>query len=128
MDNLTKVQRSYNMSRIRSTNTQLELKFFNLLDSNKIPYTKYPKLFGKPDCQLSGKVLVFIHSDFWHGWNFPRWRNRMPQTYWITKIENNIKRDRKKFRILKKQGYLVIRIWEHELKNNKAIKKIKPHP
>lgn len=128
MDNLTKPQRSYNMSQIRSTNTQLELKFFNLLDSNKIPYTKYPKVFGKPDCQLGKEILIFVDSDFWHGWNFSRWKNRMPQAYWVSKIENNIKRDRSKFRTLRKLDYSVIRVWEHELKTpQKVIDKIQQY-
>ncbi len=127
MDNLTLEQRHKNMSNIRSTNTQLELLFFALLEKEKIPFIKYPKLYGNPDCQIGGKVLIFVDSDFWHGWHFHKWRERMPKNYWVSKIERNITRDKKKFRILKKSGYTVVRIWEHQLKKNpdKVIKKIK---
>lgn len=117
MDNHTKAQRSYNMSRIRSTNTQLEKKYFELLDSYRIKYRKHPKLFGKPDCRIGNNTVVFVDSDFWHGWHFAQWKDRLPEKYWIPKIERNIARDRYKFSLLKKQGYTVIRIWEHELKN-----------
>jgi DNA mismatch endonuclease, patch repair protein len=121
MDNLTIEQRHLNMSRIRSSGTKLELKFFQLLDSNNIAYVKFPKLYGKPDCQIGEKLLVFVDSDFWHGWHFKQWKNRLPQVYWVEKIERNIKRDRKKFRMLRKQGYAVLRVWEHSLKHQKKV-------
>ncbi len=124
MDNLTKQQRSYNMSRIRSNNTQLELKCFQLLDTNKISYIKYPKVYGKPDCQIKN-LLIFIDSDFWHGWKFEQWKDRLPKEYWVEKISGNIKRDNKKFRMLRIQGYKVLRIWGHSLKDaDKIMKKI----
>jgi len=117
MDNLTKEQRSLNMSRIRSTGTQLEKKFFDLLTSEGISFNKYPKIYGKPDCQIGENLLVFVDSDFWHGWNFSRWKDRMPKKYWVGKIENNIRRDRNKIRNLRRRGYVVLRVWEHQLKN-----------
>jgi DNA mismatch endonuclease (patch repair protein) len=116
MDNLTTEQRHLNMSRIRSTGTKLELKFFQLLDEERIEYVKYPKLYGKPDCQIGENLLIFIDSDFWHGWHFQQWKSRMPKAYWVEKIERNIKRDKKKFRLLRMRGYIVLRIWEHSLK------------
>jgi DNA mismatch endonuclease (patch repair protein) len=114
-DRHTPEQRSYNMSRIRSTNTQLEQRFFKLLDDNKIKYEKHPKLFGKPDCYIKPDVLIFVDSDFWHGWHFNQWRDRLPKEYWVEKIEKNIRRDFQKFRTLRSEGYKVVRIWEHTL-------------
>ncbi len=105
------------MSRIKSTNTQLEQKFFEILDRKNISYIKHPKIFGKPDCQIGENILVFIDSDFWHGWRFSFWKSRLPPKYWVDKIASNIKRDQKKFRKLRKYGYKVIRVWEHQLNN-----------
>lgn len=125
MDNLTKEQRSYNMSRIRSSNTKLEQRFFKLLKENKIQFTKHPKIWGKPDCVIEKKLLVFIDSDFWHGWHFKQWEERLPKNYWREKIQRNIKRDKLKSRKLKKEGYKVLRVWGHGLKDSdKVIKKI----
>jgi DNA mismatch endonuclease (patch repair protein) len=125
MDNLTKEQRRLNMSRIRSTGTKLEEKFFKLLDDYKIRYNKHPQIYGKPDCQIGEKLLIFVDSDFWHGWHFKLWKDRLPQVYWAEKIETNIKRDRKKFRLLRIQGYTVLRIWGHSLKYpERVIEKI----
>lgn len=44
----------------------------------------------------------------------------MPKTnkrFWYSKIENNIKRDKRNIRKLKKMGWKVIVVWECELKN-----------
>lgn len=121
MDNLTQAQRSYNMSQIKSKNTKIEQKFFKILDENNIAYIKHPILFGKPDCQIKDNILIFINSDFWHGWHFTQWKNRLPKIYWREKIDNNIKRDKKKYKILKKMGYKVIRIWSHQLTFPKKV-------
>jgi len=81
----------------------------------------HPKIFGKPDCQIGDRLLVFIDSDFWHGWYFKRWKDRLPQEYWVEKIEKNMKRDVKKFGILRRNGYKVLRIWGHNLKDPEKI-------
>ncbi len=41
MDNLTIEQRRLNMSRIKNKGTKLELKFFKILDDNRIPYSNF---------------------------------------------------------------------------------------
>src|SRR4051812_38395172 len=112
MDNLTPEQRHRNMSNVRSKNTQLELSFFALLEGKGITFSKYPKIYGKPDCLIGNKILVFVDSDFWHGWHFHSWRDRLPKSYWVGKIERNIARDIKKFRSLRRLGFKVIRVWE----------------
>jgi len=110
------------MSRIRSSNTSLELRFFKLLKENRIKHTKHPKsIYGKPDCLVGKKTLIFIDSDFWHGWHYSVWKNRLPKTYWREKIKENMARDKKKFRLLKKHGYKVIRIWGHKLKHTDTV-------
>ena len=72
------------------------------------------------------KIAVFIDSDFWHG--HPK-RCIMPKSnigYWENKIRNNCKRDKLVNRELKKLGWKVIRIWEHDIKHNpeKSLRKI----
>ncbi len=125
MDNLTREQRSRTMSRIRSSGTRLEQRFFLLLRENDIQYAMHPDIYGKPDCQIGDNLLIFVDSDFWHGWNFSRWRSRLPQEYWVAKIERNRKRDASKFRALRRRGYKVLRIWSHELSTpHKVIDRI----
>ncbi len=120
MDNLTKAQRSFNMSRIKSRDTKLEQQFVQFLENQNITFLKHPKIYGLPDFQIDN-LLIFLDSDFWHGWRFNKWKNRLPPKYWVKKIESNIKRDKKKFRILRQKGYKVLRIWEHQLKQQEKV-------
>lgn len=128
MDNLTPEQRRKNMQRIRSKGTKAERIVMGELNKKNISFISNDKTtFGKPDIVFTEeKVAVFIDSDFWHC--NPK-RFIMPKTnveYWETKIENNKKRDRKVNRELKKQGWIVVRIWEYDIKHNlnKCINKI----
>lgn len=121
MDVFTKKKRSEIMSRIRSKNTKAELLVFRELRRRGIYFQKhYNRAPGKPDIALPRKkIAVFIDGDFWHGWQFFKNKKRLPKKYWVKKIEGNIVRDRKNRRILKKQGWKVLRIWEHEINSVK---------
>jgi DNA mismatch endonuclease (patch repair protein) len=65
----------------------------------------------------TARVVVFIDGDFWHGWHFPKWYKRL-SPYWYEKIARNRRRDQANFRQLRRAGWRVIRIWEHEVKRN----------
>lgn len=108
------------MSRIRSKNTKIETIIFKELRRRGIYFQKhYDKILGKPDIALpSKKIAIFIDGDFWHGWQFSRRKQKLPKKYWQEKIERNIKRDRKNFAKLRRQGWNVLRVWEHQIKND----------
>lgn len=126
VDVFSKKKRSEIMSRIRSRGTKLETDFFKLVNRTLHPkglrYRKhYKKITGRPDIVfVSRKIAIFIDGDFWHGYSFGKIKNRLPKKYWRDKIENNIKRDRRINRVLKKNGWVVIRIWEHEVNKRPA--------
>lgn len=128
MDNLTKEQRRKNMQHVRSTDTKPEQTIMKALRRKNIYFSTYvSKITGKPDIVFRRKkIAVFIDSDFWHG--HPK-RFIMPKSnvdYWKKKIEGNRQRDKFVNRELRKQGWKVIRIWEHDIKLNpeKCIQKI----
>ena len=75
MDRLTKEQRSWNMSRIRASGTEFEKLIFKELRKHGANFQKnYSKVIGKPDiAKPKYKKAIFLHSDFWHGWQLPRW-------------------------------------------------------
>jgi DNA mismatch endonuclease (patch repair protein) len=128
-DVFTKEKRSWVMSQIRSKNTKAEVSVFRYLRKNKIYFQKhYKKAPGKPDIAIpSRKKAVLIDGDFWHGWKFNTWKGRLPSTYWISKIEGNIRRDKRNISLLRKQGWKVMRIWEHDLtpsKRERTLNKI----
>lgn len=116
------------MSKIRSKNTVAEMLVFKELQKRKIYFQKhYKRAVGNPDVALPCKKrAVFIDGDFWHGYQFLKQRKRLPKKYWQAKIEDNIKRDRRIRAKLKRDGWQILKIWEHELSKNfdKTIEKI----
>src|SRR4051794_16328767 len=69
---------------------------------------------------------VDLDSDFWHGWQYPRWKHLLKDDFWRGKISKNRQRDIRNKRLLKQTGWKVIRIWEHQIKHypEKAIDRI----
>src|SRR4030095_1726568 len=56
-------------------------------------------------------------GNFWHGWRFNQWCDKLGD-YWRSKIARNRARDRKTFQKLRRMGWVVVRIWEHQLKRD----------
>jgi DNA mismatch endonuclease (patch repair protein) len=116
-DHLTPERRSWNMSRIRGMNTAPEREIRRRVYARGLRYTTHVmSLPGRPDLVFAReKLVVFVDGDFWHGWRFPTWCHRLAP-YWKAKIERNRKRDVRNFRRLRRAGWTVLRIWEHEVK------------
>jgi len=119
-DIVSKKKRSEIMSAVRSKDTKIEIAFRKALWKQSFRYSKNSaKYFGKPDLVLKKyKTVIFIDSCFWHGC---KKHCRMPATnkkYWLDKIERNKERDKVVNKFYKKSGWRIIRIWEHDLKNN----------
>lgn len=116
-DNLTAAQRSLVMSRIRSINTQPELRLRRALwaaglRGYRVHSTKLP---GKPDIVWSQRrVAVFIDGAFWHG-HPSVFRPGKSGSYWDSKIANNRRRDRRVSRELRALGWTVLRVWDFDV-------------
>lgn len=117
-DTLSKEQRSYNMSRIRSKWTAPERKLHNLMKSYKIKHIMHPSIPGSPDVILKDKVAIFIDSCFFHKCPLCYKEPASNPDYWLPKIEKNVKRDQRNTKALEDSGWKVIRLWEHEIKND----------
>jgi len=121
------------MSRIKSENTGLELAFFRMLRKWIKPgFRRHVRaLRGKPDVVFPDqRVCVFVDGDFWHGWQYPRWKHRMKNNFWRDKIESNRKRDSRTHVYLRSKGWIVLRFWEHEIRTKpmEVVKRIKALP
>ncbi len=118
-DNLTPQQRSYCMSRIKGKDTGLEKTVRSKLHQKGLRFRKHvKKLPGTPDIVFrKAKVVVFIDGDFWHGYRFNRWENKVSD-FWKKKISGNLLRDKRNHRKLKNEGWSVIRLWQHEIKRD----------
>jgi len=120
-DKLTKNDRSSLMSKIRSKNTKFEQEFISALkEGTKSQFkTNVSTIKGKPDIVFQReKIVVFLDIDFWHGWQYPRWKHLLKNDFWRDKIENNRSRDKKTTIFLRKNSWKVIRFWEHDIKKN----------
>ena len=113
-DIFTPQKRSYIMSRIRSKNTKIERITDSLLEQHDIPYKAHPKIFGNPDFKIGEKTLVFCDGDFWHGYNYKK-KKKPPRGFWRKKIQTNMKRDLRVRQKLRREGWSVIRLWEHDI-------------
>lgn len=127
MDTVSPKTRSRIMSQVRSSgNRSTELRMIQVLKGAKISGWRrgYP-LPGKPDFVFpKQRLAVFVDGCFWHGC---RRHCRLPNSkrrYWVAKIEGNKRRDKEIKRLLRKAGWKVLRIWEHELYSKTIAKKI----
>lgn len=122
MDRLTKEQRRKNMQAVKNKDSRIEILLRKALWSKGYRYRKnYSKIEGKPDIVLSKyKTVIFCDSEFWHGYNWEVRKNdiKSNREFWIKKIEGNIKRDANVNKILKEQGWKVIRFWGKEIQKN----------
>jgi len=119
-DTVSKKKRSEIMRAIKSKDSKIEVEFRKALWKAGFRYIKNPaKYFGKPDLVLKKyKTVIFIDSCFWHGCKN---HCRLPATnkkYWVEKIERNKKRDKEVNQYYKKEGWQVLRVWEHEMLKN----------
>ncbi len=123
-DTISKLHRSWVMSRVPSKHTKPERVARSLLHTLGFRFTvngpRNRTLPGKPDIVLPGrKAVVFVHGCFWH--RHPGCKiATTPKTnrdYWQAKFARNVERDQANQTELERLGWKVIVIWECELKN-----------
>lgn len=115
-DRLTRERRSWNMSRIRSTDTGPEQTVRGVIQRLGFRMELYRSdLPGKPDIVLPRRrAVVFVHGCFWHrhrGCTFA-YEPKSNRKFWKRKFSENVERDRKVRRRLTKLGWRVVTVWE----------------
>ena len=115
-DKVSAATRSKTMSRIRKKWSQIDRKAHGVLKSAKVRHQMYPKLPGSPDILICPDVLVFLDGCFWHCCPkcFRPPKSRL--AYWRPKLIGNKQRDVKISRLLRRRGWRVVRMWEHEIR------------
>lgn len=117
-DVFTQEKRSDVMSRIRgSGNKKTELALMKLLRRYHVTgWRRGQSVFGKPDFVFYDKrVAIFVDGCFWHCCPKHCKIPRNNQAFWEKKFASNMARDLLVNRTLRKLGWRVIRIWEHDL-------------
>jgi len=88
--------------------TGIEVKLQNDLKKRGVKFTKHVPILGQPDLFVEPNICVFADGNYWHSYPY-----RTERDIFVNKE-------------LKKQGYRVLRFWEHEINNNvvKCVDKI----
>jgi DNA mismatch endonuclease (patch repair protein) len=123
-DVFTKAKRSEVMSRIRGRgNKDTELLLMKLFRAQRIiGWRRHTALPGKPDFTFTKeRLVIFVDGCFWH--QCPKHSNLPANNadFWVKKLTGNRTRDRRVTRALRKKGWRVVRIWEHELQNPSRV-------
>lgn len=118
-ERMTKEQRSYTMSRIRSSgNASTELLLMQIFRKTGITgWRREAALVGKPDFVFpKERIAVFADGCFWHGCSRCFKAPKSSRAYWKKKIDGNILRDKQVNTELRTSGWRVLRIWEHSIR------------
>lgn len=116
---------------VKSKNTTPEVQFRKVLNANNIRGYRlhWAKVAGKPDIAFpSRQIAIFINGCFWH--RCPYCHQKDPQTnieFWQDKFRKNIQRDQRNQNELLKEGWIVLVLWECQIRNNvnECVEKVK---
>lgn len=122
VDIWSRKKRSDVMSRIRSKNTEPEMRLRSALHKMGFRFKLHDKnLPGRPDLVFPKYyTVIFVNGCFWHmhaacsSWKMPRSNVK----YWRNKLSGNVLRDGKKSRSLRKLGWSVLTVWECEIERD----------
>ena len=115
-DIFSKGKRSEVMSRVRHVKTAPERKVASMLKALQVRFRQnVAHMPGQPDFVLPDKkTVVFVHGCFWHRHRGCK-RATTPSTnaeFWLSKFDSNVRRDRRNARLLRRDGWCVVTIWE----------------
>ncbi len=127
MDTIPPSERSEIMSRVRSKNSRPEMLVRRLVFSEGYRYRLHErKLPGCPDLVFRGRgKIIFVHGCFWHRHEKCALA-RMPKSrldFWEPKLTANKERDAHNTKLLAKEGWKVLTIWECQLKDTERLKR-----
>lgn len=124
-DVLTATQRQRCMSHNRGRDTRPELALRRHCWAIGLRYRLGSRVTGKPDFVfLREKIAVFVDGCFWHGCASHYKPPTTRSTFWKAKLEANKQRDAIVNRTLTESGWLVLRFWEHDLKEKSQLAKL----
>lgn len=121
VDSLSTEHRSWNMSRIRGSNTTPERLVRSLLHRMGYRYRLHQKnLPARPDIVMaSRRAVILVHGCYWHRHPGCRlaYTPKTNRDFWEAKFQENVSRDERQRRELEGLGWTVITVWECETKN-----------
>jgi DNA mismatch endonuclease (patch repair protein) len=114
------------MQAVKGRGTKLEKRLWAMLAGMGLRGWKknVEAVAGKPDAAfINQRLAVFVDGCFWHG--CPHCRRKLPETnraYWEQKIRRNVRLAKTHNMQLRRDGWTIIRIWEHDIADMRRIK------
>lgn len=66
------------------------------------------------------RMVVFVDGCFWHSCPIHATSPKANAAWWRNKLAANVARDRDTDRVLRREGWTVVRVWEHEDMHSRA--------
>jgi len=114
-DNVSQVQRSRMMSRIRQRDTAPELEVRRFLFGEGLRFRIHVRdLPGTPDIVLRKfSAVIFVNGCFWHRHRNCRfaYEPKTNKEFWFDKFDKNIERDKRTTTQLRSLGWRVFTVW-----------------
>lgn len=109
--------RAQMMANIRGADTLPERAVRRALWATGLRYRKNVRVDGvRADIVFrKSQVLVFLDGCFWHGCPKHFVLARRNRGFWLTKLRENVSRDRQQTIWLESRGWRVLRYWEHDV-------------
>jgi DNA mismatch endonuclease (patch repair protein) len=135
-DVFSKAKRSEVMARIRGRgNATTEIAFMKMLRAEGITgWRRHLRLSlgrhkegrtrssARPDFVIrASKLAVFVDGCFWHGCPLHAIKPVGNRSFWNQKLTGNRLRDRHVTEGLRRRGWTVMRVWEHELQGDNGV-------
>ncbi len=130
-DHLSRQQRSALMSRVKSRgNITTELRMATALRTARVCGWRRHVTVAcsdqegravkvRPDFVFrAARVAVFVDGCFWHGCPIHSTAPRTHGAFWRKKLRRNVSRDLLVTSVLRRSGWTVFRIWEHEMRTH----------
>lgn len=118
-DVFSKEDRSEIMRTVKSAgNKSTEIKLIQFFEAHHITgWRRHYDVKGHPDFVfMNRRIAIFVDGCFWHGHDCRNTRPADNAEYWEKKRRRNIEHDREVTVMFEQRGWMVIRIWECELK------------
>lgn len=108
--------RSQIMRRVTNKDSAAEMALRASLFHEKLRYRLHRRTEGVlvDIVFVSARVAVFVDGCFWHGCPKHATYPKSNQGYWLPKLAENRERDKRQTAKLRRMGWRVIRVWEHD--------------
>jgi DNA mismatch endonuclease, patch repair protein len=126
-DKFSKAERSRVMAAVKSCNTKPEMIVRRLIHRLGFRFRLYRRdLPGTPDIVLRGsQKIINVHGCFWHMHTCQR-KRKAPVNhadYWQKKRQRNVARDLQTLKLLRRQGWKILIIWECQTRDTIQLSK-----